>query len=650
MTYCAIAILVLAGSGVVALALTSRPAAASAIAAVGAITGAALAVPPAIAVMAGGAVGELRIAWPPPVAEVRLGLDPLSGFFIIPVLVLGAVCAVYGAFYLDRRRSLGVPALAFNLMLAAMLLVMLARNSIVFLAGWEVMTLASFVLVTFDHARDEVRRAGWIYLVASHVGFACLIMLFVVLFDGGGFGAGAGPGGATGAAALVLAIIGFGVKAGIVPLHIWLPEAHSAAPSHVSALMSGGMIKLGIYGILRTITIVGTTQWIGPVLAGLGVVSAIAGISLAMYQRDLKRTLAYSSIENIGVILLGLGLGLWGVSAGRPVIAAFGLMGGLLHVWSHGLMKGLLFFGAGSVLHATGTRDVEQHGGLLARMPRTGRLLMIGAAAIAALPPFAGFASEWLVYRGLLEGGVHASGAGLFMLLGVTALALVGVLATLCFVRAFGLALLGQPRSEAAEHAHESGNGMLGPMLVLAAGVIALPFLAPVLIAALGPVAAQVSGAPVAVEVVIRPLWTIAVVSATVWGAVGVGALVLMVRSRRHRTDDTWACGYLAPTARMQYTSGSFSEAVQHLLPGPLRPQIVVRRDAGPFPGPGQLTSDRRDPFTRSGYEPAFGRLDRRIGRLRWVQQGLLHIYLLLIAGAVVIMLAAVSFYDWWSR
>ena len=429
-----------------------------------------------------------------------------------------------------------------------------------------------------------------------------------------------------------------------------MPEAHAAAPSHVSAMMSGGMIKLGIYGILRTITFVEPTAWIGPVLAGLGVVSAIAGISLALYQRDLKRTLAYSSIENIGVILLGIGTGLWGISAGRPAIAAFGLFGGLLHVWSHALMKGLLFLGAGSVLHATGTRDVEHHGGLLGRMPRTGLLLVIGAAAIAALPPLAGFASEWLVYLGLLDGGVHSTGAGLFMLLGVTALALVGVLATLCFVRAIGLALLGQPRSAMAENAHESGKGILGPMLVLAAGVIAMPFVAPVIVAALDPVATQIAGAPVSSRVAIGPLRTIAVLSGGVWVAFGIGYAVLARRARRHRIDDTWACGYAAPTARMQYTSGSFSEAAQHLLPGPMRPRIVVRRDAGPFPAPGQLTSDRRDPFTRSGYEPAVDRLDRRLARLRWVQQGLLHIYLLFIIGTVVLMLAAVSFYDWWAR
>jgi formate hydrogenlyase subunit 3/multisubunit Na+/H+ antiporter MnhD subunit len=643
MTACALAIVVLVGSGVIALAARRRPLLAGGVAAAGALAAAALGVPTAIAVLNGAMPPELRLG------GVSLGLDPLSALFAVPLFVLGAASAVYGAFYLDRRR-LGVPALALNVMLGAMLLVLLARHAMVFLVGWEIMTIASFVLVTHDDATAETRHAGWIYLVMSHVGFACLVALFVLLGGAGPLDPGHPAGGATGTVALVLALVGFGVKAGIVPLHIWLPEAHSAAPSHVSAMMSGGMIKLGIYGILRTITLVEPTAWIGPVLAGFGALSAIAGIALALYQRDLKRTLAYSSIENIGVVLLGIGTGLWGVAAGRPVVAAFGLFGGLLHVWSHALMKGLLFLGAGSILHATGTRDIEHHGGLLARMPRTGLLLVIGATAIAALPPFAGFTSEWLVYLGLLDGGVHTHGAGLFMLLGVTALALVGVLATLCFVRAIGLALLGQPRSERAAGAHESGAGIVGPMLLLAAGVVALPLVAPLIARALVPVVAQVARAPVPVAPVIEALGTIAVASAVVWIAFAIGQAVLRRGARVRRIDETWGCGYGAPTSRMQYTSGSFAEAAQHLLPGPLRPRIVVRRDAGPFPGPGELTSDRRDPFARSGYEPAIGRLDRRLGRLRWVQRGHLHVYLLFIAGTVVAMLAAVSFYDWWVR
>jgi len=648
---------VLVGSGLAALAATARPRLATGIAAAGTIAAAALGVPAALAALAGGgaaAGAELQLAWLPPLHAITLGLDPLSAFFVLPVLVLGVACSVYGASYLDPRRALGFPSLCFNLLLAAMLLVLLARSGIVLLVAWEVMTLAGYFLITHEHEQEEIRRAGWIYLIASHLGFACLVVLFVLLADAGAGLGGfdwAGPtGGAAGAVAIAFALLGFGVKAGIVPLHVWLPEAHAAAPSHVSAMMSGGLIKLGVYGILRTLTLVEPTAWAGPVLAGLGVLSAVAGIGLGIYQRDLKRTLAYSSIENVGVILLGLGVGLIGAASGRPVIAAFGLIGGLLHVWSHALMKGLLFLGAGSILHATGTRDVERHGGLLARMPRTGLLMLIGATAITALPPLAGFASEWLVYLGLLEGSLHPSGTGLAMILGVAALATVGVLATLCFVRAIGLALLGQPRSAEAERAHESGPGLLVPMAALAAGVVAMPFVAWLLVGALDPVAEQIARAPLMTGHVAASLQTIAVLSAAIWAAFGLGALALARRARRRRADDTWGCGYAAPTPRMQYTSGSFSEAAHILLPRLLRPRVAIRREAGAFPAPGQLTSDRRDPFTRSGYEPAFDRLAHRAGRLRWVQQGRLHIYLLLIAGTVVVLLAAVSLHDWWAR
>jgi formate hydrogenlyase subunit 3/multisubunit Na+/H+ antiporter MnhD subunit len=644
------AVLVLTTTGLIALWFASRPRSAMRFAAVGTLAAAAIGLPAAVDVMWHGATDELVIACPLPLGEVTLGLDPLSAFFAFPVLLLGAACGVYGAAYLDVRRSIRMPVLCFNLLLAAMLLVLVARNGIVLLFGWELMTLASYLLVTYEHEHTETRRAGWIYLIAGHLGFACLVVVFVLLAGPGSFDWIGGHAGTTGTLVVVFAVLGFGVKAGIVPLHVWLPEAHAAAPSHVSALMSGGMIKLGIYGILRMLTLVELQAWVGPFIAALGVISAIAGIALGIYQRDLKRTLAYSSIENIGVILLGVGLGLFGASTGRPVIAAFGLFGGLLHVWSHVLMKGLLFLGAGSILHATGTRDIERHGGLLARMPRTGLMMMLGATAITALPPLAGFASEWLVYLGLLEGGVHTSTTGLWMMLGVAALALVGVLATYCFVRAVGLALLGQARSSEAAHAHESTAGLLAPMGVLAVGIVTMPFVAWLMIPLLEPVAAQIVGAPVAGDRVVTSLQTIAIASGVIWGAFGLGALVLARRARRRRNDETWGCGYVAPTPRMQYTSGSFSEAAHTLLPRLFRPRVSIDRDAGPFPQPGRLTSDRRDPVMRSGYEPAFEKLEQRAGRLRWVQQGQLHIYLLFIVATVVIGLAAVSLYDWWTR
>lgn len=656
MTGCGIAVIVLIATGLLAAGARRR----AGIAAAGAIAAAAIAIPAAVAVLAGGSADELRIAWAAPIDEVRLGLDPLSAFFAVPLLLLGASCAVYGAFYLAPARRAGPPAALFNLLLAAMLVVVLARDAVVLLIAWEVMTLTSYLLVVHDHHEAAVRRAGWVYLIAGHLGVACLLALFVLLGQlGAGFGfaeLSARPvGGGVAVVAALLALVGFGTKAGIVPFHVWLPEAHAAAPSHVSALMSGVLIKLGLYGLLRTLEFLEPAAWWGPSLAALGAVTALIGIALALYQRDLKRALAYSSIENVGVILLGLGLGLWAAYEQHPGLAALALCGGLLHLWNHVMMKGVMFLGAGSLLHATGTRDLERMGGLLHRMPRTGALIAIGAVAIAGLPPLAGFTSEWLVYRGLIDGGLastSSAGQVLWMLFAIAALAGVGVLAALCFVRIVGIALLGHARTEAAARAHESSAGMLVPMGVLAGGIIAMPFVAPWLVAWFGPVVRQIAHASTSTAIstaaASRALAPIGWLSLALWAALAGGLLVMRWLASRARSDDTWGCGYAAPTPRMQYTSGSFAESMLQLLPRTLRARTAVRREPVPFPHAGALVSDRDDPFTRSAYEPLFDRLGKRFAQLRWVQQGTTHLYVLYIVVTVVGVLAAVAIHDWW--
>src|SRR5262249_4644796 len=287
----------------------------------------------------------------------------------------------------------GSPWFFFNLFVAGMVMVVVARTAFLFLVAWEVMSLAAYCLVTFKHEKAEVRKAGWIYLIATHLGGAFLFLAFVLLGRQAGsleFEAfrtlptlGAGWSGLI----FVLALVGFGAKAGFVPFHVWLPEAHPAAPSHVSALMSGVMIKMGLYGMLRVLTFLGRpAPWWGLVLAGLGIFTALVCIALALPQRDLKRGLAYSSIENMGLIGLALGVGLWGFASDLPGIAVLGVTAALLHIWNHALMKGLMFFAAGSLLHATGTKDMEKLGGLMKKMPWTGAFLVLGSVAISALP------------------------------------------------------------------------------------------------------------------------------------------------------------------------------------------------------------------------------------------------------------------------
>ena len=360
-------------------------------------------------------------------------------------------------------------------------------NGLLFLMCWEGMSLASFFLVMSEHERESVRRAGWTYLVAMHLGTAFLLVLFLLLGRDSGsldfdrFSVGPGTAGV----AFLLAIVGFGTKAGFIPVHVWLPEAHPAAPSHVSAVMSGVMIKTGIYGLLRTLTFLGPMPaWWGWTLLATGVVSGILGVLFALAQHDLKRLLAYHSVENIGIIALGLGIGMLGVSYGIPAMAVLGFLGGLLHVFNHAIFKSLLFLGAGAVQQSTGLRDIEHLGGLLKRMPITGGAFLVGACTISGLPPLNGFVSELLIYLGALAGvaeGNRASGHS-WALLGVLViggLALIGGLAGACFTKAFGCVFLGEPRSAQAHDGREAGSTMRVAMLLLAGACIVIGLTAP---------------------------------------------------------------------------------------------------------------------------------------------------------------------------
>src|SRR5216684_667046 len=431
---------------------------------------------PAVRVVLGEPSQSLRWAWDVPYGSFFLELDPLSGFFLIPVFVLCALAAIYGAEYLEAyrgRKALAPPWFFFDLLVASMVVVILARNGVLFLMAWEMMALSSFFLVTFEDEKESTQQAGWIYLVASHIGTAFLLVLFILLGRANGsldfdrFSASSGAG-----LLFVLAVVGFGTKAGFIPLHVWLPEAHPAAPSHVSAVMSAVMIKTGIYGLVRVMLLLGAPQaWWGWVLCGIGLSSGVIGVLLALAQHDLKRLLAYCSVENVGIVALGLGVGTIGLSAGLPAVAAIGFAGALLHVLNHALFKGLLFLAAGNVLHSTHTREIDHLGGLLRRMPRTGAIFLIGAVAISGLPPLNGFISEFLIYLASFKGAMTLDGVNSVpMLATIAGLALIGGLAAACFTKAFGIVFLGQPRTRRAELAHEAGLPMLMPGFVLAGG------------------------------------------------------------------------------------------------------------------------------------------------------------------------------------
>ncbi len=655
----------LIGSAALALALARFTRTATLVALGGALAGCGTGLGAAIEALRTGLVEEAAGRWLVPGGRLIVGLDPLSAFFLVPLYALGGIAALYGRTYLSdqgegERRHLAVPAAALNLLLAAMSAVLLARHALLFLVSWEAMVLLSYVLVTFDHHVTEVRRAGWVYLIASHVSALALIALFVAL--------GAQAGGALDFQALAgarlasppvvaglfaLALVGFGTKAGVVGLHGWLPEAHAAAPSHVSALMSGALIKLGLYGLLRTLMLLPPLPAAGPVLMSLGLVGAVVGIALALYQRDLKRVLAYSSIENVGIVLLGLGFGCWAAARGDGRLASFGFAGALLHVWNHAAMKGLLFLAAGSVLHGAGAKDLEKLGGLMKRMPWTGATLTIGAIAIAGLPPLNGFTGEWLLYRGLAAAGIEAgTGSSLAAVGAIAGLALAGALAVLCFVRIVGITLLGEARAPLARDAHESATGMTAPLVLLAGlclGIAVAPawFLAP-----MAPLVGQLAGGDAAAAgTPATALAPLAACNVALLAAVAALAALLAARARAAARDDTWGCGYVAPTPRMQYTGRSFSELLaERLLPGSLRPRVTVSKPEGLFPRSAEWSSDSADPLTRDAYEPFLARWGDRFVRLRWLQQGNVHAYLAYIMGITVLALTWAAVREWWLR
>lgn len=645
MTLLLLAIGVLVGSGAVALGAAGTRWG-SRLGATGAVAGGAIGIVPALRVLAGAPTASLRVGWDVPYGAFFVKIDALSAFFLVPILCLSALAAVYGAEYLGANREprrLGAAWFFFNVLVASMVLVVVARNAVLFLVAWELMTLASFFLVTFEDEQPSVREAGWMYLVATHLGTACLLALFVLLGRTNGtldFDGLSGTPGSVGFLFL-LAVIGFGTKAGFMPFHVWLPEAHPAAPSHVSAVMSGVMIKTGIYGLLRILTVLGPPPtWWGWLLCGVGLTSGILGVLFALAQHDLKRLLAYHSVENIGIIALGLGVGELGLSGGSAPVAVLGFAGALLHVLNHAIFKGLLFLGAGAVAHATGTREIDHLGGLLKRMPWTGAAFLTGAVAISGLPPLNGFVSEFLIYVGAFQGGVAGGiAAAAPFLLAIASLALIGGLAAACFTKAFGIVFLGEPRSEHAARAHEPGLPMRVPMLLLAFSCVAIGCLAPIVVRALVPVVECASGLSsetvrLAVTSVTAPLSFV--------GAAGLGLFLLigllagvrqrLLSGRRVEEGCTWDCGYARPSPRMQYTASSFAQPLTELFGAFLRSRRHLVPPEGFFPRHASLTTDTPDVCTRGFYGPAFTGIGRGLSALRWLQHGEVHLYVLYIA------------------
>ena len=546
----------------------------------------------------------------------------------------------------------------------ALALVPLAANAMTFLIAWEVMSLASWALVVDRRDEPDARRAGWVYAVMTHAGLACLLagMLLLAAHTGSVRFADwrdAAPALAPGArhAVWLLLTIGFAGKAGVIPLHVWLPLAHPAAPSHVSALMSGVMIKLGIYGILRTGLewAAPGPDWGGVVLLTLGALSATAGILYALIDADLKRLLAFSSIDNVGVILIGVGGAFLFVRAGVESLAVLALVAALYHAINHAAFKSLLFLGAGAVAHATGTRDMEAYGGLVKRMPWTAACFLTGAVSISALPPMNGFVSEWLTFQALLQSVRLAQpGANVAFAIGIAALALTAGLTAACFVKAVGITFLALPRSDAAARAHEVTVTMRVAMAALAGACVALGLGATAVVPALSRVAGTALRAPAVPAEVDWLTFTIAgdfaalsPVMIALALAAGLGApIVFLVVARspwRIRIGDTWGCGRILQTSRMEYTAGAFADPFRRVFRFFYRPvrrlDLEVHPESRFFVRRIEYSNPARALAEEWLYRPVLNALRAVVVRVQQVQSGRAGAYLGYILAALLALL-----------
>ena len=589
----------------------------------------------------------LRWEWFLPVGQFSVSLDALSVVFLALIFAVPGLGSVYGLGYWpasehgNNSRRLG---LAFGVLAGAMAMVVVARDGVLFLISWELMALAAFFAANAEHEKPKVAEAGWVYLVATHVGTLFLLAMFSLWSSATLSFSLENPATLTLTMATTvfsLGLVGFGFKAGMMPLHVWLPSAHANAPSHVSAVMSGVMLKMGIYGILRMTSLLPVaSQWWGLSVLFLGALTGLGGIVFALGQRDVKKILAYSSIENIGIILLGIGLALLGRYYARPDWIVLGLGASLFHVFNHGLFKPLLFLGAGVVIEASGTRDIDKMGGLGQRFPGVMLAFLVGAVAISALPPLNGFASEWLLSLGFFRALTLGSAwTALAVSAGAALLALIGALVLACFVKLFGTIFLGSAKTPLANHG--PGPSQSVPLVVLAATCVLVGFFpAP---------AASILDAAVRDWAPASALLPVSTLAPLPWLTVFGFALVLLVscilfafhgqRKKRTVSRLTWDCGYAQPGSRMQYTGSSLSQNLVGLFRFALWPRELRPFLPTVFPGRTRFRQQVPDFILERLVKPLFRAVGRQAPRIRFLQRGQTQIYILYVFVVTVLLL-----------
>jgi len=586
----------------------------------------------------------------------HLRVDPLAGFFLLLLGSVSAGISVYAAGYFRTETAprLTLIGLQYHVFLASMAFVILADDAYLFMVAWETMALSSYFLVTTDHGLPAIRNAGFLYLLIAHLGAIAILLCFGVMNGGHGDytfnalrAAHLQPLWAT--VAFLLAFFGFGAKAGMIPLHAWLPEAHPAAPSPVSALMSGIMLKTAIYGMVRVIyDLIGGVRWEwGMLVLIIGAGTTLFGVLYALMQHDLKRLLAYHSVENIGIILLGLGMSMVFIGFGHPAAATLGLIAALYHTFNHAVFKGLLFLGAGSILHSTGLRDLNDMGGLIRRMPKTAFYFLIGALAISALPPLNGFVSEWLTFQTALQAPVLQHGVVRSLVpLFAAMLALAGALTAMCFVKVYGIAFLGQPRkaehlsrSPAVGHDIDAGEMERFGMAWLAASCFVLGLFPTSFLLMLNRICAYLTGRGLSEQALESSwLWLVptsseqASYSPIIFLVVIVAVTLLTFLLVRHfyhgrvRFSDPWDCGFPDQTPRMQDTADAFGQPIRHVF-GPI--YLMERHMPEPDDPAPRFSLKIEDRHWYWFYLPIARFAEYVSSKIALLQQGRISIYLL---------------------
>jgi hydrogenase-4 component B len=599
------------------------------------------------------------------VGAATFRIAPLAAPFIA---LLGAVALANGLYaprYHEPGRGTCAYLIAYNLALLASLAVLAAGDAVAFLVAWESMALTCYLLILRHHKRAGVTEGAFLFIALSEAGFVLIVLAFAILAAHTGsldlatiaHRASAVPSGWR-TAAFLLALVGFGFKAGLVPLHVWLPAAHPVAPADGSAFLSGLIIKLGVYGIalFGIVLEAGGPAWWGLVTMGVGAITAVLGILYALMERDLKRFLAFSSIENVGIIVTALGAGMAFTAYGQRGIGTFLLLVSLYHSVNHGIYKTLLFQEAGVIEHATGTRDLDRLGGLIRRLPRTAVIFLIGTVAIAALPPFNGFVSEWMLFQGLFQGfRISSHTVGILIVIAGALIALTGGLAINGFARAFGIPFLGMPRSNQAARATEDRQPVLGPGL-LAAACAFLGVGAPLVLTALDRVARASTGIDIHAKLIVPQLGVIPAhtdfsefsptyLAVFLIAVTGVPILIYLAGRPRARTrrPPVWDSGIVAFKPRMQYTATTHANPVRVTFDPLYQPHVHVERasdDPAGRSGPVHFRFSVTPIFDRFLYRPAV-RLVRTLANLaRPIQSGDVNLYVLYVFVVVVIAYA----------